>query len=85
MKIRPEFAAKLRADLSMQVALIATTDGAPSAFVPRVEALGLSVHRKFKLRRMLALRGPANAALALLDEPWVLSIEEDQPVSTMGS
>ncbi len=84
MKIKAELEAKLRADPSAQVAVIVTTDGAPAGFVPRVEAVGLKVHRRYKLRRLLALRGSANAVLALLEEPWVLSVEEDQPVTTMG-
>jgi len=84
MKIKAEFEAKLRADPTTQVAVIVTTDGSPSEFAPRAEAVGLNVHRQYKLRHMLALRGPANAALALLEEPWVLSVEEDQPVTTMG-
>jgi hypothetical protein len=83
MKIDPQFEAKLRANPSAQAAVIVTTDGAPSQFAPRAKALGLCVHRQFKLRQMLALRGPANAVLALTDEPWVLSVEEDQPVTTM--
>lgn len=84
MKMKAEFEAKLRATPSAQVAVIVTTDGSPGEFTSRAEAMGLQVHRQFRLRRMLALRGPANAVLALLDEPWVLSVEEDQPVTTMG-
>jgi len=84
VKIKVEFENRLHADPSAQVAVIVTTDGPPADFTARAEAVGLEVHRQYKLRRMLALRGPANAALALLDEPWVLSIEEDQPVTTMG-
>jgi hypothetical protein len=84
VKIKAEFENRLRADPSAQVAVIVTTDGPPADFTPRAEAVGLEVHRQYKLRHMLALRGPANAALALLDEPWVLSVEEDQPVTTMG-
>jgi len=84
MKIKPEFEAELRADPSAQVAVIVTTGGSPGEFASRAEAMGLEVHRQYKLRHMLALRGPADAALALLDEPWVLSVEEDQPVTTMG-
>jgi len=84
MKIKAEFEAKLRADPTTQVAVIVTTDGSPSEFAPCAETVGLKVHRQYKLRHMLALRGPANAALALLEEPWVLSVEEDQPGTTMG-
>lgn len=83
MKIDPKFEAKLCANPSARVAVIATTDGAPSQVAPRAEALGLQVHRQFRLRQMLALQGPADAVLALLDEPSVLSVEEDRPVTTM--
>ena len=85
MKIKSEFESRLRADPSAHVAVIVTTDGRPGEFTSRAEAAGLEVHRQYRLRQMLALRGPAKAALALLDEPWVLSLEEDQPVTTMGS
>lgn len=85
MKIKAEFEKRLRADPSAQVAVIVTTGGPPGEFVSCTEAMGLEVRRQYKLRHMLALRGPANAVLALLDEPWVLSVEEDQPVTTMGS
>lgn len=84
MKIKTEFEEKLRAGPTAQVAVIVTTDGPPGEFVPRAEAIGLKIHRQYKLRQMLALRGPANGVLALLDEPWVLFVEEDQPVTTMG-
>jgi hypothetical protein len=84
VKIEAEFESRLRAGPLAQVAVIVTTAGPPGEFVARAEALGLEVHRQYRLRHMLALRGPASAALALLDEPWVLSVEEDQPVTTMG-
>lgn len=84
MKIKTGLEARLRAAPLARVAVIVTTDGAPAGFVPRVEAIGLKVHRQYKLRHVLALRGPANAVLTLLEEPWVLSVEEDQPVTTMG-
>ena len=84
MKIKAKFEKELRAEPSALVAVIATTDGSPGEFVSRAEAAGLKVHRQYKLRQMLALRGPANAVLALLEEPWVLFVEEDQAVTTMG-
>ena len=84
MKIKAEFEARLRADPLAQVAVIVTTDGLPSEFASRTDMVGLKVQRQYRLRHMLALRGPANAALALLEEPWVLFVEEDQTVTTMG-
>ena len=83
MKIKAEFEAKLRADPLAPVGVIVTTDGSPGEFAPHAEAAGLKLHRQYRLRHMLALRGPANAVLALLEEPWVLFVEEDQPVTTM--
>jgi hypothetical protein len=85
MKIKPEFEHRLRANPSVQVAVIVTTDGPPGGFASRAETMGLEVHRQYRLRHMLALKGQASAALALLDEPWVLHLEEDQPVTTMSS
>ncbi len=83
MKIKPEFTARLRGDPSAQAAVIVTTDGPPAGFADRAEALGLRVHRQFKLRPMLALGGPASAVLTLLEESWVLLVEEDQKMTTM--
>jgi len=85
VKIKAEFEQRLRADPSAPAAVIVAVDGSPSEFTPRVEEMGLEVHRQYKLRQMLALRGPADAALALLDEPWVLSVKEDQTVTTMDN
>lgn len=84
MKIKAELEARLRADPSAPVAVIVTTDGPPADFATRAEALGFQVHRQYKLRHVLALRGLSEAVLTLLEEPWVLSVEEDQPVTTMG-
>jgi len=84
MKIKAELEARLRADPLASMAVIVTTDGSAADFAPRAEALGFQVHRQYKLRQMLALRGLSKAVLTLFEEPWVLSVEEDQPVTTMS-
>ena len=54
-----------------------------AAHVAQVRARGLTVKHSFTLIPGFALAGAASAILALADEPWVKSIEEDKPVHTM--
>jgi hypothetical protein len=74
---------KLAADPEQSVALIVRTDGAPAPHLPRLAEMGLQVGHQFKLVPGVSVSGTAAAALLLLDEKWVLKVEEDQPVKTM--
>ncbi len=60
--------------------LIIRTRGDPDQNIRRLEARGLRVARRLQLVRSLAVRGKASAGLAILDEDWVVAIEEDRPV-----
>ncbi len=74
---------KLGAAPENVVALIVRTNGDPAPYLPRIAELGLTVRHQFRLLPGVSVRGHARAALSLLDEAWVLSVEEDQPVTAM--
>jgi hypothetical protein len=74
---------KLNADPLQAVALIVRTDGDPTPRLPRLEELGFQVGHQFRLLPGVSVTGSAVAALSLLDEEWVIKIEEDRPVRTM--
>jgi len=74
---------KLAADPEQPVSLIVRTDGDPSPHLPRLVELGLQVGHQFRLVPGVSVTGFAGAALLLIEEKWVIKIEEDQPVTTM--
>ena len=74
---------KLAADPEQSVALIVRTDGDPASHLSRLAELGLQVGHQFRLVPGVSVIGSAGAALLLLEEKWVIKIEEDRPVTTM--
>jgi hypothetical protein len=82
-KINKVLHQKLAADPERSVALIIRTDGDPTPHLTRLAKLGLQVGHQFKLVPGVSVTGSAAAALLLLNEMWVLKVEEDQPVTTM--
>ena len=84
-KIDSALRQKLAADPEQSVALIVRTDGDATPHRPRLAELGLQVGHQFRLVPGVSVTGPARAALSLLDEEWVIKIEEDRPVTTMQS
>jgi hypothetical protein len=74
---------KLATDPQQSVALIVRTDGDATPHLPRLAELGLQVGRQFKLVPGVSVTGFAAAALLLLEEHWVVKVEEDRPVRTM--
>jgi hypothetical protein len=82
-KIDSALHGKLAADPQQSVALIVRTDGAPTPYLPRLAELGLQVGHQFRLVPGVSVTGSAAAALLLLEESWVLKVEEDRPVRTM--
>jgi hypothetical protein len=82
-KINSALRKKLAADPDQSVALIIRTDGDPTPHLSRLDELGLQVGHQFRLVPGVSVTGRARVALSLLDEAWVLSIEEDRPVTTM--
>ncbi len=73
----------LAADPERSVALIIRTTGDPTPHLPRLAELGLRVGHQYKLVPGVSVAGRASAALSLLDEEWIVKIEEDRPVKTM--
>ncbi|MGQ9501462.1 MAG: hypothetical protein ACUVSF_08370 [Anaerolineae bacterium] len=82
-KMAPALYRKLGESPESIVALIVRTDGDPARYLPRLAELGLAVGYQFRLLPGVSVRGRAQAALSLLDEAWVLRVEEDQPVTAM--
>jgi hypothetical protein len=81
--IASELRSKLQRDPNALVHLIVRLTDEPNTHVADVQALGITVRRTFTLIPAIAVEGTAAASLALADQPWVLSIEEDKPVHTM--
>ena len=75
-----EYLKSLKAEPEHEVAVIITSSTKPASNIPRLASLGLTVTRTFNLVSAMAATGPASAVMALAKEPWVLSIEPDQPV-----
>ena len=82
-KIESALCQELAADPERSVALIVRTDGDPTPHLSRLAGLGLQVGHQFRLVPGVSVTGSAGAALLLLDEEWVVKIEEDRPVTTM--
>jgi hypothetical protein len=74
---------KLQQNPSAIVRLIVRLKDDPSSRVAAVQAHGLTVRHTYSLISAIAVEGAASASLALSDEPWVVSIEEDSSVHTM--
>ena len=49
-----------------------------------IKSVGLDVKQVYRLSPGMAVSGPGEAALKLLDQSWVVSIELDAQVKTMG-
>lgn len=81
--IAPELVTKLKRDPQALVNLIVRLKDAPDAHVADLKARGLVVRRTFTLISAIAVQGPAATLLALANEAWVLSIEEDKTVHTL--
>lgn len=82
-KIDPQLAAKLKTRSSQDFALIVRVVRADDATEQALRSLGLVVRHRLTLTPIFAVTGPAPAALRLIDQPWVVSVEEDLPVHTM--
>jgi hypothetical protein len=81
--IASDLQTRLQRDPQAVVHLIVRTKDAPNIHLADAQACGLTVHRTFSLISALAVEGTASAALALANQPWVVSIEEDKIVHTM--
>ena len=81
--ISPDLESRLQRNPNTLVSLIVRLKGDASAHLADVQARGLTVRRTYSLISAIAIQGTASASLTLMDEPWVLSLEEDRTVHTM--
>lgn len=81
--IASDLKAKLQRNPTQSVNLIVRLTDAPDAHLTDVQSRGLTIRHTYTLISAIAIQGLASACLALADEPWVLSIEEDKVVHTM--
>ena len=81
--ISQDLKSKLQQNSNATVRLIVRLKGDPGSRVAAVQALGLTVRHTYSLISALAVEGSASASLALAEEPWVVSIEEDSAVHTL--
>ena len=85
--------AKISADLEQQlkqipnqtVDLIVRTAGDASPYLDWLASAGLEVKQQYRLSPGVAISGSGQDALKLLTQNWVVSIELDRPVRTMGT
>ena len=81
--ISQELRAKLEQNANATVRLIVRLKDDPGSRVAAVQALGLTVRHTYSLISAIATEGSASASLALAQEPWVVSVEEDSAVHTL--
>jgi hypothetical protein len=82
-KIDRSLRSKLASAPEQTVGLIVRTAGDPTPHLKRFNELGLEVGHRFRTLPGVSVTGRARAALSLVDETWVLKIEEDLPITTM--
>ena len=82
-KISPELEQQLRAEPDTTVDLIVRTRGDATPHLDWLAAASLRVMQQFRLVPGVAISCSGQDAFKLLTQDWVLSIELDQPVSTM--
>jgi hypothetical protein len=81
--ISPDLKAKLESNPNATVSLIVRLKDDPGSRIPAVQAHGLTVRHTYSLISAIAVEGSASASLALAQEPWVVSLEEDSAVHTL--
>ncbi len=78
-RISPRLKALLAKE-SKSVDLIIRLNDDPAKYLADLRARGFTVKYTYALTLSAAIHGPASAARALGNEPWVVSMEEDKPV-----
>ncbi|MBI2845388.1 MAG: hypothetical protein HYX86_02455 [Chloroflexi bacterium] len=82
-KIESWLLERLEQDPQAGVNLIVRTRGQPQDHLPFFSQKGIEVRHQIQLLKALAIHGPAGKCLSLLEEDWVLAIEEDRPVKAL--
>ena len=83
--IEAEFLKELQIEPDKSVDVIIRTNPNMTTDDAVIQAVGLTVTRKFSLISALAATGPASAIMALASEPWIESIEPDRAIHTTKS
>ncbi len=82
--IRVELVQQLHEQPQQTVDLIVRTAGDATPHLDWLAAQGLQVNQQFKLNPGVAVSGTGQAALKLLEQAWVVSIELDKPVKAVN-
>lgn len=83
-KIDPSWAETLRENPSVAVDAIVRAENVAAVESFAWDRRGLTLRHTYRLVPGAAVTGPADAILALADEPWVTQIEPDRDVRTMS-
>lgn len=75
---------KLRGAPDACVRVIVRTSSSPNQYTASLESLRLRVLHVSTLINAISVEGPAEAILELSGQDWVVSLEPDGPVHTMG-
>ena len=82
--ISPALMEKLSRDPNGSVNVIVRVQGDAAAHTQHVQGFGVTIKHAYTLIPGFALKGTASAILTLAKETWVVSVEEDKQVHTMG-
>lgn len=83
VRIDPQLVAKLNSRSVQEIDLIVRVKQADDETEQALQSLGLAVRNRLELVPTFTVTGSTPAARKLIDQSWVLSVEEDQPVHTM--
>ena len=82
-KINPALEQQFKQTPDQAFDLIVRTLGDVRPYLDWFAEAGFTVKQQFRLTPGVAINGSGRACLALLLQPWVVSIEPDDPVQTM--
>ena len=80
--IAPDYLKILQANPKQSFSVIIRSVGNSRADAVKLANSGLAITQTFSLIPGFAVTGPASDIIALLNEPWVVSIEADKPIKT---
>lgn len=83
-RIDKSLEAKLRSAPEARVRVIVRTSSTPGQHASSLETMGLQVVRVSILINAITVEGPAKVILKLSVVDWVVALEPDGPVHTMG-
>jgi hypothetical protein len=82
-EIAPNLALKISQDPDTPQQVIVRVEGDVDACEERLALHGFEIRRKLRLIKGFAATGAGSHVQELANEPWVTSIEEDQPVRAL--